>query len=376
MNGPEARRREISRVADLPKFHELKPTQSVVDALRGEISIPTLTESRKPRHEGEIVEVRLASEGPGLFGLTDYKDSQLWSGIFNHSVLSARYSLYFVAELTKRGHKINSQRILDGMIVSHTGRRQWEEVKFYPDAVRKELARIGKDPMEFDKRKGISNELIGLRLIRGKVPQDVFDLVSALAHENTEFPVSPEVYDSLEYRITEYVDHRTTHTYLPLSSRMGDFMIGNFFNTQNLTLELIEKLKEKVYEFTRSIIERRKAFYLKKSEQEVTLEQADQEAEELGASADSDRLKRIDLIRLILHDAVTEAFLESEEINPDGLSDETVPMPRWEIDLRKAYVESARTEIRDTIDAGDLEIDINNPKDWWEQFVVRAAGNE
>lgn len=363
MNGAE--RADRSRPIELPNFHELRPTKSVVDALRGVISIPKLTTSRKPGQEGQTVEVRLALEGPGMFGLTDWKDNRDWAGIFNHSVLSARFSLYFAAELTKRGHKVNSQQILDGMIVSHAGRRQWEEAKFYPDGVKKELARVGKDASEFDGRKGISNELIGLRLIRGKVPQDVFNLVAALAHENDEFPVSPEVYDSLEYKLTEYVDHRTTHIYQPLSTRMGDFLLGNFFKRENITPEL----KERIYIFTKEIIERRK------SPQGIEIEEADQAVAILGASADSERLTRKRLIELILHDADTEVFLEKEGIDPNGLSDETVPMTHWEQDLRKSYIESARVDIRTAIDNGELKIDLNNAN-WWEQLAFRAAANE
>ena len=36
--------------------------------------------------------------------------------------------------MVKRGHKVNSQQILDGMIVSHSGRRQWDEAGLYPEA--------------------------------------------------------------------------------------------------------------------------------------------------------------------------------------------------------------------------------------------------
>lgn len=324
---------EQGPVVDLSRFSELQPTLSVVDALRGVISDPISTTSYKQGQEGQTIEVRLALEGPGMFGLTDWKDNREWSGIFNHSILSARYSLYFAKQLAERGYDINPQTILDGMIVSHSGRRQWDEAGRYPEAV---------TDVESKRGKGKSNEALGLKLIQGKeVPQDVFDLVAALAHENTEFPVSQEVFDSLEYRICEYVDHRTTGEYLPLSERMGGFLLGYFFKKDEVTPEL----RERVIGFTKEIIEAQKGYKRGETSQEVIPEEADQAAEELGASADSDRLKRIDLIRLILHDADTEALLESEGIDPNGINDETAPMPAWEDKLRREYVESARESI-------------------------------
>ena len=125
---------EGSRVVDLPKFHELRPTQDVVDALRGRIEPVDFVRQILGQENPQQFSVLLSIEGPGMFGLTDWRDNKLWAGIFNHSILSARYSLYFAAELIKRGHKVNSQQILDGMIVSHSGRRQWDEAGLYPEA--------------------------------------------------------------------------------------------------------------------------------------------------------------------------------------------------------------------------------------------------
>ena len=74
---------------------ELAPDPVVIDVLRGEISGPIQTISRKPGSEGKLMEVRLARSGPGLFGLDDWQDNKEWSGITNHVLLSARYAVYF-----------------------------------------------------------------------------------------------------------------------------------------------------------------------------------------------------------------------------------------------------------------------------------------
>ena len=42
-------------------------------------------------------------------------------------------------------------------------------------------------------------------------------------------------------------------------------------------------------------------------------------------------------------------MLEKEGINPDGLNDETIPMPEWEDKLRKDYVEAAHEGLVDTL---------------------------
>lgn len=354
---------EKGRIGELPQFRELRPTQSVVDVLRGTVSLIPFKRKIPGQDEKQPMSAILAVEGPGMFGLTDWRDNKLWAGIFNHSILSARYSLYLAEQLAKKGFTVNPQRVLDGMIVSHAGRRQWDEAGLYPEAI----------PKAKSKRK-ISNERLGLRLIKGKVPDGVFELVAALGHEidAKEFPIDPKIYESLDYSITEYVDHRTAQKYEPLHTRMGDFLLGKFFKKE--VIDSDPDLKKRVYEFTSGIIERRKASYLKKSKQGITIEQADQEAEDLGASVDSDRLTRIDLIRLILHDAETEAFLERKGIDTN-LIDKLVPMPEWERDLRKVYVGSAKPGIRLAIDSGGLKIDFNNPKDWWEEFAIEVLRN-
>lgn len=353
---------ERSNLGELPQFHELRPTQSVVDALRGTVSLIPFKRKIPGQEEKQPMSAILAVEGPGMIGLVDWKDNRTWSGIFNHSVLSARYSVYLAEQLAKKGFTVNPQRVLDGMIVSHSGRRQWEEAGKYPEAV---------EDAESKRGKGKSNEALGLRLIQGKVSDEVFELVAALAHENREFPVSEEVKESLEYRITEYVDHRTTGEYLPLSERMGGFLLGYFFKKDEVTQEL----KESVGSFVEKIINDQKNYRLGKSPEGVSLKQVDQEAASLGASEDSTRLKRVDLLRLIIQDADTEALLEHLGINPNGLNDKTAPMPKWETDLRKEYVRSAKQSIRQAIDSGELKIDFNNPKDWWEEFAIKVVGS-
>lgn len=310
---------------------ELSPDPRVIDALRGEVSEPIRTVSSKPGFEGKQVEVRVVRDGPGLFGLTDWEDNKEWSGITNHILLSARYAVYFAQKMHDAGYEANPQRILDGMIVSHPGRRQWDEAGWYPDAVE-----------DAQTKRSISNETLGMQLIQGKVPEDAFELVVALGHNVEGFSVDPSIYDSWDYKLAIYVDHRAAQKYEPLNTRMGDFLIGNFFKRD----EVIPELKERVYNAIGDLIERQKNYRLgEEVSQEVTLDEADQIAEQLGASARSERVVRRELMRLILQDADTEAALIKAGIDPDNINDDTVPMPAWEDQFRKDYVSTAENSI-------------------------------
>lgn len=77
MDGPEVRKGEISRVVDLPQFHELKPTQDVVAALRGTVKPVDFVRQIPGQEEPQQFSVLLSVEGPGMFGLTDWRDNKL-----------------------------------------------------------------------------------------------------------------------------------------------------------------------------------------------------------------------------------------------------------------------------------------------------------
>ncbi len=349
---------------------ELSPTPGVVDALRGKIAEPIQTISQKPGEEGTFTRVRLLLSGSGQFGLKDRKDNKEWSGIFNHSILSARYSVHFAEKMAKAGYETHPQTILDAMIVSHAGRRSWDEAGWYPQAA----------PDAREKR-SISNETLGLQLIQGKVPQDAFALVAALAHNLEGFDLDPAMYDSWDYKLTSYVDHRTTQSYEPLNTRMGNFLIANFFDKDQVTPEV----KERVYEGIEEIVARQRDSLLNKPGVEpMTLDEADQIAESLGANEGSTRLPRKDLIKLILNDAETEAALIKSGVDPDAINDQTVPMPKWEDDIRMQYVGAAgrnifnylyRLRLEDqetTLYFSELLAREYPENNWWTEYASRV----
>jgi len=322
---------------------EYSPTPGIVDILKGEISELQKTKSQKNGSKNQEVEVRIVEKGPGMIDLNDWKDNKEWSGIFNHVLLCARYASYFAEELSKKGHNIDPQTVLDAMLVSHTGRRQWDEANWYPEIA----------PNSAEKRSK-PNEQLGLELIKDKVQDNVYNLVAALGYEKEKCPVEPKVYDTLEYKIASYVDHRTTGKYEPLNVRMGNFVLQNFLDKDKINPEL----KEKVYGSVQEIINN-----------DMSFEEADKVLSDLGAPENSPRLPRKILARMIVNDANTEKFLQSKGVNTE-INDDLVPMPKWEDELRKRYVLAAKEEIienKETI----LKNSESDKDNWWNKYVEK-----
>ncbi|RJQ38218.1 hypothetical protein C4559_01970 [Candidatus Microgenomates bacterium] len=345
------------------KSLEISPDGSVIDTLYGVISDPIETISYKPGPDfGKLVNVRIVKDGVGLLGLTDWKDNKEWSGIVNHVLLSTRYDLYFSQKMAEKGCPVNLKRAANGMISSHDGRRVWDEANWYKGAVE-----------NGEVKRNISNETLGMQLVLGKIPQDAFELVVALGHNVEGFKVDPKIYDSWDYKIAIYVDHRTTQQYESLNTRMGDFLLGNFFERDQVTPQL---KRQCVYKAVKKLIEERK-----KGPQEVSLDEADQVAEELGAKPESPRLIRKELMRLILQDADTEAQLIKAGVDVDNINDQTVPMPKWEQNFRMEYIKSAKEGIIERL--GELYLGIEQGDEmsskildqefplttWWGQYA-------
>ncbi len=359
------RPRQDTRQTEPIRSKELAPRSGVVDALRGTISEPHTVISRKLNEAGKLVQVQVVENGSGQFGLTDLKDNKDWAGIFGHSVLSARYSVHLGRQLLEaeaqgrvrldENNQPNTQTMLDGMIVSHAGRRTWDEAGWYPD--------ITSDAAG---KREVSNETIGLRIIEGKVPDDAFRLVTALAHKPEGFEVDSEMLDSMTYKITSYVDHRTTDRWQPLRTRLGDFLLNNFFEEDQRT----DETKEHVYEIMEAIIEQRKNFVFGTETEyssvgglppeDISVDVADVLAQELGASEGSERLTRRDLMALVIQDAETEARLQAAGIDTENINDETVPMESWEKKVREDYVVAAKDGIVARISELHLQFDDGN----------------
>lgn len=310
----------------MSEFTEFSPAPGIVDALRGKISEPIQTTSYKPGSEGQLVTVRLALEGPCMFGLTDPEDNKEWYGIFNHSVLSARYATYFAQKAFSAGVSVDPQLVLDGMIVSHPGRRQWDEALWYPKAISNAAEKTA-----------ITNETLGLRLIKGNVGDEIFFFVASLAYSE-EFPVDPAIYTSWEHRLAILADHRTSNRYLPLHIRMGDFIWSNFFDKSKFKADTRELVHEKLGDL---FIKQRRYRLGTIGGKMITADEISDCLQAIGANLNSSRSTLRLQIENLLEDLETEVELIKLGIDPENINDETVPQPKWEDDLSTQYLQAA-----------------------------------
>jgi hypothetical protein len=111
------------------------PDSNVLEALRGDVSELKYTVSQKPANKGQEVAVKIVTDGSGMVGLVDSVDNREWAGIFNHFVKTARIATYLGRELQDNGVEVDTILLLNAILISHAGRRQWDEATRYPDLV-------------------------------------------------------------------------------------------------------------------------------------------------------------------------------------------------------------------------------------------------
>jgi hypothetical protein len=79
--------------------------------------------------------------------------------------------------------------------------------------------------------------------------------------------------------------------------------------------------------------------------QELNIDEADKEAQKIGLVEKSPRFSRIEVLRQITQDFITERKIRDLGINPDNLNPATVPQPAWEIQIRNRYWNQTKESI-------------------------------
>lgn len=186
------------------------PDSKTLEALRGKISEPKRVASQRPGAQGQEVTVRVVEEGAGMVGLEDREDNKEWSGIFNHLVKTARIATFLAEELKKRGEGVNLQLVLNSILVSHSGRRAWDEAKWYPDVV--------DNPQE--KAVPMGDHLLARKILKeARFSGEIMDVVDAHAI-GTLYPI--ERMDTWEKKIALYTDMRVSQNVMSLEERIRD----------------------------------------------------------------------------------------------------------------------------------------------------------
>lgn len=188
------------------------PNSNVIEALKGNISDPKEVISNKPGSQGKRT-VRIAEEGPAMIGLENLEDNREWAGIFNHCVKTAGVSFELGRLLQLQGLDVDPRLLLNTVMISHSGRRQYDEAQWYPQDVQHASEKTQKGDV-----------IIGLDLLKDKnLPDELIEMVSVHGMGKV-YPF--EKMDSWNKKIPMYLDYRISQNAMPMEQRFVDLQRG------------------------------------------------------------------------------------------------------------------------------------------------------
>lgn len=317
------------------------PDSKTLEALEGEISEPIRTISHKPGFKGQQVTMRVAEKGPGMIGLRDTDDNREWSGIFNHSVKTAGASLTLGKLLRLNGQKVNEELLLNTVMLSHAGRRQYDEANWYPNAV-----------ADSEKKKQEGDTRIGLDILKEEgISEELVEMVSAHGL-GLSYPY--DRMDSWNKKLSMYLDFRISQGAMPMEQRFKDLRRGveNGRYTQEYLDKLHEWAKKTEVEFFDALHISSYADIVKnpdnfKARIDVALK--------LGKFT-PEETKKIKAAKLYnasgAEEDVAQAsgvgvkeFLKKLQLSPEDINDKLLKPELWERYIRRLYVNDAEDGI-------------------------------
>ena len=323
----------------------VRPKAQILEALKGKISEPVRTVSNKPGFVGQEVEVRLVKEGPGMVGLGDWQDNKEWSGILNHFVKTAGAAVKIGKLLELNREQVDVQLLLDTVLLSHSGRRQFDEAQWYPEIVESAQGKA-KTPDSF----------LTIPILRkAGVNERIIEMVSVhtLGAENG---YRYEDMDDWNKKLPMYLDFRIAQEAMPLEKRFAD--LQRAVAAGRITREALDRLHEWAMRTEQELFD---ALWIEDYDWLVDhprhLLARIKIARELGRfSADEEKLLipyiKSKELRLSIADTPSyvlglskEDFMEYLELNPEDINDTFLRPGRWERYLRRLYVNDAEEEI-------------------------------
>lgn len=216
------------------------PDSRILEALRGKISKPRRVISRKAGIQGQEITVRLVEEGAGMAGLEDTEDNKEWAGIFNHLVKTARIATFLAQELKKTGENVDARLVLNSVLISHAGRRQWDEANWYPEAVENALekAAMGDQPLTME------------ILSKADIPGKIMDVVDVHAGDVKKIDQRYRLEEIVAY----YTDWRVSQNVMSLEERFDAFQKSPSFT--KVTPEHFAEIKEWAFRTEEEIFSR------------------------------------------------------------------------------------------------------------------------
>lgn len=336
----------------------------------------------KPKHlrkpNGQEITTRLVREGAGMVGLEDRVENQEWAGIFNHYVKTAGGSLQLGRLLQLNGQEVNLQLILNTVMLSHSGRRQYDEATWYPEQIN-----------DAAQKKELGDTQIGLANLQSKhLPPELIDMISVHGL-GTIYPF--EATKTWNEKLSMYLDFRIAQNAMPMEQRFIDLqrgvVVGRYTQefldkTHEWAIgreqELFEALRIPSYEVIASNTQNLKAridtaIKLGKftETEAATLKEAKLYKPKSGKEEDVPEIAGLTL----------EEFLERLQLHPEDINDRLLQPERWERYIRRLYINDAEqgifarlSELNKDILEGKVgskeELEKEFPENtWWGKYV-------
>lgn len=359
----------------------LGPSSNILEALKeGTFTEPKTL--RKPN--GQEITTRLVREGAGMVGLEDRRENQEWAGIFSHYVKTAGTSLQLGRLLQLNGQEVDLQLILDTVIISHSGRRQYDEATWYADEV----------DHAAEKRE-VGDTQIGLANLQDKnLSPKLIEMVSAHGL-GTIFPF--EATTTWNHKLPLYLDYRISQNAMSLEQRFVDMQRGVV--SGRFTQEFLDKThvwaNEREQELFNAL---HLPSYAAIAGNPANLRARIDTTVKLGkfSEAETKALQETDLYKPRsgrkgdVAQAVGlshEEFLARLQLKPEDINDRLLQPERWERYIRRLYINDAEQGIFDRLSelyrnisegkAGSAEeLEQEFPQNtWWGKYARELYNN-
>ena len=331
---------------------------------------------------GQEVSTRLVLEGSGMAGLEDPLENREWAGMFNHYAKTAGVTLLLAELLKLNGHEVDPQLLLDGVMVSHNGRRQTDEAQFYKDQVK------GSEERASNRDDYVSNN----NLLRFGAPQDLIDIVSVHGLGRS-FPF--EDARTWSQKLPLYLDYRITQTPVTLDQRLEGLQSQV---PHRITQEFLDETRAWVIPIENEVFE---ALYLKSYDEIAknprNLKARIKMAIKIGKFSENEAkiLGETTLFKPKLGTTVDfavalgleqEEFMERLQLYPEDITEAMAKPERWEGYIRRLYINDAEVGIFDRLTvlhegigkgtATKEDLDGEFPEGtWWGEYARELYAN-
>lgn len=353
------------------------PNSNVIEALRGEVSGPKEVISNKPGSPGKRT-VRVAEKGPAMIGLKNLEDNREWAGIFNHYVKTAGASLELGILLQLQGLDVDPRLLLNTVMISHSGRRQYDEATWYPQDVK-----------NASEKKQEGDVAIGLDLLKDKnLPDELMEMVSVHGL-GTIYPF--EKMDSWNKKIPMYLDFRISQNAMPMEQRFVDLQRG--VSSGRYTQEYLDSLHKWAAQTEKELFEALAIpSYDIIIQNPQNLKARIDTAIKLGKFSEDEakQLRRTKLYKpksgreddvAGIVGLSADEFLDRLKLHPEDINDRLLQPERWERYIRRLYINDAEEGIfarlselhKDILEGkvgGKDELEKEFPENtWWGKYA-------